>query len=309
MKSIVTGGAGFIGSHIVDRLIQEGHEVLVIDDRSSLSHDEFYENDKACYLDYRVQDFYEIEPFFKDIDYVFHLAAEVSIQSCIKSPIYAVSSNIQGTTSVLQAAQKHNIKRVVFSSSSSVYGSADEIPTKEESPIDCLNIYSLSKWYGEQLCLHFYKTYNLESSILRYFNVYGERQPTEGSYAPVIGTFQKQLEEDTTFTIVDDGQQTRDFVHVSDVVEANLKAAFLDNNQVVCNPINIGYGEDYAIIDVMKMVCGQPNPIYVHVPARQGEARNTKADISKAKDLLDWEPKVNLKEWLNENPNTVSDPQ
>ena len=307
MRSIVTGGAGFIGSHIVDRLINEGHEVLVIDDKSSMTHEQFYENEKADYVDYRVEDFYEIEPLFENTDYVFHLAAEVSIQSCIKNPIYAVSSNIQGTTSVLQAAKEHNVKRVVFSSSSSVYGLTDQLPTNEEAAINCLNIYSLSKWYGEQLCNNFYKNYNLESCVLRYFNVYGERQPTESTYAPVIGTFQKQLEDQEAITIVGDGQQTRDFIHVSDVVEANIKAAFTDNNKIICNPVNIGYGESYTIIDIMKMVCGKEEPIYIHVPERIGEARDTKADISKAKKILNWEPKVNLKEWLkHETSDSIS---
>lgn len=309
MKSIVTGGAGFIGSHTVDKLVQQGHEVIVIDDESSMTHEEFYKNEQATYVSDRVEDFYGIEPLFENVDYVFHLAAETSIRSCINNPTYAVNSNIQGTTSVLQAAKKHKVKRVIFASSACVYGLAGQFPINEDAPIDCLNIHSLSKWCGERLCQLFYKNYNLESCILRYFNVYGERQPTETDYAPVIGMFRQQIKDGEALTVIGDGKQTRDFVHVSDVVEANLKAAFSNNNNVMCNPINIGRGESHKIIDVVKMVCGDQEPIYLHVPERIGEVRESKADISKAKELLDWEPKINLKEWLDENPNTVSDPE
>ena len=306
MKTIVTGGAGFIGSHIVDRLIDCGHEVLVIDDESADTHENFYYNQKAEYSFYSVQDHYNIRHHFEDVDVVFHLAAESRIQPCVHNPVMANLTNVVGTCSVLQAAKEAGVKRVVYSSTSAAYGVLNQIPLKESMPNDCLNPYSVSKVAGEELCRMFYKLYGLETIIFRYFNVYGERQPTKGQYAPVIGLFQRQLEEGLPLTVVGDGLQSRYFTNVSDVVEANLKAAFTTNNKAFGQVLNIGTGENYTIMDLVRIISGQED-FFINLPERVGEARHSKADNSKAKEILGWEPKVNLEEWLNESAGTVSD--
>ena len=306
MKTIVTGGAGFIGSHIVDRLIDCGHEVFVIDDESADTHEKFYYNQKAEYSFYSVQDHYNIRHHFEDVDVVFHLAAESRIQPCVHNPVMANLANVVGTCSVLQAAKEAGVKRVVYSSTSAAYGVLNQIPLKESMPNDCLNPYSVSKVAGVELCKMFYKLYGLETIIFRYFNVYGERQPTKGQYAPVIGLFQRQLEEGLPLTVVGDGLQSRDFTNVSDVVEANLKAAFTTNNKAFGQVFNIGTGENYTIMDLVRIISGQED-FFVNLPERIGEARHSKADNSKAKEILGWEPKVNLEEWLNESAGTISD--
>ena len=306
MKTIVTGGAGFIGSHIVDRLIDCGHEVVVIDDESADTHENFYYNQKAEYSFYSVQDHYNIRHHFEDVDVVFHLAAESRIQPCVHNPVMANLTNVVGTCSVLQAAKEAGVKRVVYSSTSAAYGVLNQIPLKESMPNDCLNPYSVSKVAGEELCRMFYKLYGLETIIFRYFNVYGERQPTKGQYAPVIGLFQRQLEEGLPLTVVGDGLQSRDFTNVSDVVEANLKAAFTTNNKAFGQVFNIGTGENYTVMDLVRIISGQED-FFINLPERVGEARHSKADNSKAKEILGWEPKVNLEEWLNESAGTVSD--
>ena len=215
-------------------------------------------------------------------------------------------TNVVGTCSVLQAAKEAGVKRVVYSSTSAAYGVLNQIPLKESMPNDCLNPYSVSKVAGEELCRMFYKLYGLETIIFRYFNVYGERQPTKGKYAPVIGLFQRQLEEGLPLTVVGDGLQSRDFTNVSDVVEANLKAAFTTNNKAFGQVFNIGTGENYTVMDLVRIISGQED-FFINLPERVGEARHSKADNSKAKEILGWEPKVNLEEWLNESAGTVSD--
>jgi len=299
MKTIVTGGAGFIGSHIVDRLIKDGHEVLVIDDESADTHEQFYYNNDATYSFYSVQDFYNIKHHFEGVDLVFHLAAESRIQPCVHNPVMANLTNVVGTCSVLQAAKEAGVKRVMYSSTSAAYGVAHPIPLKEDMSNDCLNAYSVSKVAGEELCKMFYRLYGLETVIFRYFNVYGERQPTSGQYAPVIGLFQKQFEEGLPFTIIGDGLQSRDFTHVSDVVEANIKAAFTDNREAFGEIFNIGAGENHTVLELSKMIGGESS-MTITLPERIGEARHSKADTSKAKEILGWEPKVELGNWLTE---------
>ena len=297
MKTIVTGGAGFIGSHIVDRLINDGHEVTVIDNETSDAHEQFYYNDKATYSWYDVQDYYNIEHLFEGVDWVFHLAAESRIQRCIENPVLAMDTNVTGTCSVLQASKKHGIKRVMFSSTSASYGLKNEPPLQENMPNDCLNAYSISKTCSEDLCKMFYRLYGLETIVFRYFNVYGERQPLKGQYAPVIGLFQTQHKEGSPMTVVGDGLQTRDFTHVSDVVEANIKAATTTNKQAIGQTFNVGSGESCSIMDLVRMIGGE-DALYVNMPERLGECRHTRADITKISKNLDWQPQVKLQEWL-----------
>ena len=297
MNVIVTGGAGFIGSHIVDRLVDDGHKVLVIDDLSADSHEQFYFNQDAEYSYYSVSDYYNIRHHFEGVDLVFHLAAESRIQPCIHNPVMATLTNVVGTCSVLQAAQEAGVKRVMYSSTSAAYGVAHPIPLKEDMTNDCLNAYSVTKVSGEELCKMFYRLYGLETVIFRYFNVYGDRQPTSGQYAPVVGLFQKQFDEGLPFTVIGDGLQSRDFTHVSDVVEANMKAALTQDKRAFAEVFNVGAGKNHTVMDLIKMIGGE-DAFHMAMPERPGEARHSKADTSKAKEILKWKAKVSLEDWL-----------
>jgi len=297
MKSIVTGGAGFIGSHIVDKLIELGHEVVVIDDQSATAHEQFYFNDKATYHGISINN-PNVATLFQGVDYVFHLAAESRIQPALENPELAIQTNVLGTCKVLQYALDYGIKRVMYSSTSSAYGLNGIMPLVETMKKDCLNPYSITKIAGEDFCKMYNNLYGLETVTFRYFNVYGERQPTKGQYAPVIGLFQKQFANKHAMTVVGDGKQTRDYTHVSDVVNANVSA--MTAPKEACGEIfNIGTGVNYSVLDLVRMIGGNTGS-YIHMPARLGEARHTKADISKANRILNWKPKVKLEDWLND---------
>tara|TARA_R110000824_G_scaffold380416_2_gene572816 strand:+ start:1995 stop:2927 length:933 start_codon:yes stop_codon:yes gene_type:complete len=300
-KVIVTGGAGFIGSNLVDRLVSDGHDVIVIDNESTDAHESFYYNDKANYYPWDIgavgPGYDLIENLFKGVDYVFHLAAEARIQPAIEDPVLAVKTNVLGTCNILQAARKNGVKRVIYSSTSSAYGLANPIPNKEDMRKDCLNPYSVSKTSGEELCQMYTKLFGLETVTFRYFNVYGERQPTSGQYAPVIGLFQRQHANGEPMTIVGDGMQRRDFTHVSDVVEANILAAFTENQEVLGEIVNIGSGTNHDIHDIVHLVGGE-DAEFTHIPERIGESRETLSDCSKAHTLLKWNPKVTLEDWI-----------
>jgi len=298
MRTIVTGGCGFIGSHLVDELVGRGDQVMVIDNESSDAHDEFHYNNDAEYAWYDIADYDSIEHLFKGVDYVFHLAAEARIQPAIENPTLAVRTNVAGTCSVLQASRHHGIKRVMYSSTSSVYGLINDPPLVETMPRDCLNPYSVSKFAGEELCKMYWSLFGLETIIFRYFNVYGERQPTRGQYAPVLGIFQRQISEGNPMTVVGDGLQTRDYVHVSDVVEANTIAATVTGSEAIGQIFNIGTGTSYSVMDLVSMLSG-PSTSHVHLDSRQGEARHTMANIMKTQRLLGWHPKVRLEDYLS----------
>ena len=222
MKCIVTGGAGFIGSHIVDSLLVLGDEVIVIENESSTVHDHFYWNDKATNHKVDISDYEKMRPIFDGVDYVFHCAAESRIQSAILNPLLAIRTNTLGTGTVLQCAREAGVKKVMYSSTSSGYGLINTPPLEETMPDDCLNPYSVSKVSGEKLCSMYTKLFGLKTIIFRYFNVYGPREPLKGSYAPIVGLFLRQYKAGESLTIVPDGTQRRDFVHVDDVVQANL---------------------------------------------------------------------------------------
>jgi len=295
MKSVVTGGAGFIGSHVVDRLIELGHKVEVIDDLSATCHEQFYYNNKANYSILSINDS-RTRDVYKDADYVFHLAAEARIQPSFKNPDLTLETNINGTTRVLKYANQAGVKRVIFSSTSSSYGLINDIPLKEDMPTDCNTPYSVTKVAAESFCKIYSRIYGLDTVSLRYFNVYGERQPTKGQYAPIIGLFQRQVNEGNPLTIVGDGEQTRDFTHVSDVVEANILA--MQSDQKLSGQIfNIGTGKNYTINELARIIGGK-FAFCKQLPERKGEARNTQADNSKAKDVLGWSPKVKLEDWI-----------
>jgi len=294
MKALVTGGAGFIGSHIVDELISMGHEVVVIDNESSDAHDQFYWNSNAekhkidiCNLDL-------IRPWFDNVDWVFHLAAESRIQPAILNPTYATEVNVVGTCNVLQCAREAGVKRLVYSSTSAAYGLKNTPPLNEDMPRDCLNAYSITKCAGEDLVKMYYQLYGLETVCLRYFNVYGDRQPLKGQYAPVIGLFMRQQAASEPMTIVGDGEQRRDFTHVSDVVAANIAAATCANPACLGELFNVGTGRNYSILELVKIMGGP----YAFVEERAAEARVSLANNAKAQSILNWAPQMKLEEWL-----------
>ena len=296
MRALVTGGAGFIGSNIVDELLNRGHEVIVIDNESAEENDRFYWNNKAKNHKIDICDYEKIEPLFEGVDWVFHLAAQSRIQPAVKNPVRTVRVNCEGTTNILQAARMNKVKKVIYSSTSACYGLINEPPLHEDMTTDCLNPYSVTKVAAEDICSMYTRLFGLKTVTFRYFNVYGERQPTRGQYAPVIGLFKKQKDNGEPMTVVGDGLQTRDYTHVSDVVNANLLAAESDN---VGNGelINIGAGKSYSVMDLVDMIGGE----HVFIPPRVSESRHTLADISRANMLLNWNPKVKLENWLEEN--------
>ncbi|MHA2113539.1 MAG: NAD-dependent epimerase/dehydratase family protein [Candidatus Hodarchaeales archaeon] len=295
MKSLVTGGAGFIGSHLVDKLLEMGHEVVVIDNESAESNEEFYWNDKAQNYKYDIRDYENTRPLYEGVDYVFHTAAEARIQPAILNPIEAVSVNCVGTVTVLQCAREANVKKVMYSSTSSGYG-FNEPPNNEDQRDDCLNPYSVSKVAGEKLCKMYNDLFGLKTVFFRYFNVYGERQPLRGQYAPVIGIFLRQRGDGETLTIVGDGEQRRDFTHVSDVVSANVLAATVEvDDSSYGQMYNVGNSINYSINEIADAISDNQT----NIPPRIGESRVTLANNTKLKETFGWNPKVNLMEWIS----------
>lgn len=292
-KILVTGGAGFIGSHLVDKLIEKDNQVLVIDNLSSGKRENL--NPKAKFFEMDLKDFEKIRPLFEGIDFVFHVAAIPRIPLSIQKPLETNSANITGTLNVLVASQEAGVKKVVYSASSSAYGPQKELPMKESMRPYPLNPYALQKYVGELYSKIFFEIYKLPTVSLRYFNVYGKRQPKEGTYAPVMGIFLRQKKAGEPLTVTGDGNQTRDFTHVSDVVRANIRA--LESEKTGKGEvINIGAGNNHTINEIAKMVGGEIK----YIPLPPGEMRDTLADISLAKELLDWEPSVKLEDGINE---------
>jgi len=298
MKALVTGGAGFIGSNLVDTLIEQGHEVVVIDNEYSDVHEQFYWNPKAQNYKYDIRDYENTRPLYDGVDYVFHIAAEARIQPAIENPINAVSINSVGTCTVLQCAREAGVKKVMYSSTSSAYGLLNDIPNIETQPDDCLNPYSVSKVNGEKLCTMYTNLFGLKTVIFRYFNVYGERQPLKGQYAPVIGIFLRQKNDGESLTIVGDGEQRRDFTHVSDVVNANILAATTNIDEELYGTIfNVGSGKNYSVNEIAAMISDNT----VNIPPRIGESRITLANNDKLTKVLGWESKVDVEEWITSN--------
>jgi UDP-glucose 4-epimerase len=295
MKAIITGGAGFIGSHLADYLIEQNFEVIVIDNlsigrKSNISH--LNKHTKFSFHQIDIVDFNQIEPFFEDVDYVFHLAALADIVPSIENPTEYYKSNVNGTFNVLQACRKYKVKKIIYAGSSSCYGIPDEYPTKENAAIAPQYPYALTKNIGEQLVMHWCKLYNLPSISLRFFNVYGPRARTSGTYGAVFGVFLAQKLANKPYTVVGNGSQTRDFTFVSDVVSALVTAAKSDLSGEV---INIGSNNTYSINRLVELLGGD----ITYIPKRPGEPDCTWADISKATQLLNWKPKVSLDEGVD----------
>ncbi len=292
-KVLVTGGAGFIGSHIVDALVDEGHQVKIIDDLSSGFSHNINPNAEFCQVDISKRSSrHDLCVAMEGVDTVFHTAAKARVQPSIEDPQTYHNVNVNGTLNVLLSAKESKVRRVVYSASSSAYGDVNNPPLTEDMPTDPMSPYAVQKLIGEQYCTVFSKVYGLETVNLRYFNIYGERQVSDGAYATVIGIFLKQKKDGQKLTITNDGEQTRDFTYVKDVVSANLLASTSDlvgRGEV----INIGRGENYSVNQIAKAIGGETEFV-----GERLEPKETLADNSKAKQLLNWEPKGNVIDWL-----------
>jgi len=298
MKYVVTGGAGFIGSNLVDALIENGHDVHIIDNFSSGKKENcnpkarihFYDISKSKYLK-------QISEIMNGSDGVFHCAASARVQPSISEPIKYELNNTIGLINILKTAVDLNVRRFIYSASSSAYGPTDKLPSIEEDSVNPISPYASQKYYGEITCRMFSEVYNIETVSLRYFNVFGERQNLGGAYATVIGIFLDQLSKNIPLTVNGDGKQRRDFTYVGDVVNANILACNSPNvgkGEV----INIGSGKNISIYTVAKMLSNS-----IEFKKALKEPFANLASIEKAKKLLDWEPQTSLESWIERNKN------
>ena len=291
-KILVTGGAGFIGSNLVDALVDNKIEVVILDNLSTGNKDNI--NKKSTFLEYDLCSIpnYKLTTILRDIDVVFHMAALARVQPSIDDPLPYHDANVTATLNLLHACCKADVKRLVYSASSSCYGNTDKVPQKEEDPINPLSPYGLQKYIGEQYCKLFSDIYDLDTVSLRYFNVYGERMSLSGAYCLVTGIFARQMKAGSSLTITNDGNQKRDFTYVGDVVKANILAGTY-GHRLNGDVFNIGNGNNFSINQVADMFGGEK---------KYGEKRlepfETLADNSKAKKILGWEPKGNLAKWI-----------
>ena len=288
--SVVTGGAGFIGSNLVSMLLERGDTVVVIDNESANTHDEVYWNSNAINIKGDITDFKLLKNACTDANCIYHLASDISIQYSIENPTKTYTNNLIGTLNVLEVARVLGIKKVVFSSTAAIYGSTSE-PCVETDRPDPLNPYSVSKLAGENLMKMYNDLYGIETVSLRYFNVYGPRQAYKGQYAPVIGIFQKQKNEGKPLTIVGDGGQSRDFVHVADVAAANI---FVSETNTI-GVFNVGTGVEYTINQIADLTNNSAGR--TTIPSREGEARRSISDSSKLRNI-GWQPRISLEAWI-----------
>jgi UDP-glucose 4-epimerase len=291
-RCLVTGGAGFIGSHLVEHLLASGHTVTVIDNYSTgrpenLAH---LDGDHRLQIhEQAIEDHDAVRPLFEDVEWVFHLAALADIVPSIQNPLDYYRSNVEGTMSVVETARLAGVSRLIYAASSSCYGIPDVYPTPETAEIRPQYPYALTKLLGEQLVLHWAQVYKLPAVSLRLFNVFGPRARTSGTYGAVFGVFLAQKLADHPFTVVGDGTQTRDFTFVTDVVEAFVKAA---ESGVSGEVFNIGSGATSSVNHLVSLLEGE----VVYIPRRPGEPDCTFADISKVQRVLGWSPRVSFEQ-------------
>ena len=291
-KVLVTGGAGFIGSNLVDQLISDGTDVLILDNLSTGKKENVNPDAQfiMCDIAYAKID-YLVEQM-EGVDVVFHLAAKARVQPSIEDPISFHDANVTGTLNILLAAHKAGVKKVVYSASSSCYGDTLKFPTPEDAPKKPMSPYGLQKYLGEQYCKMFSDVYGLDTVSLRYFNVYGERMLLEGGYCLVMGVFARQMLDGKPMTIANDGEQRRDFTYVGDVVKANILAA-THKKSLNGDVFNIGNGKNFSVNEVADMFGGEKK-----YGEKRIEPSKTLADNSKANLDLDWQPTGNLPIWI-----------
>ena len=304
MEYLVTGGTGFIGSHVVEKLLKEGNKVIIIDDSSlgkkeNIAH--IQENENLITYQRSICD--DLDDIFKNnkINAVFHLAALPRVQFSIQAPEETHEANVNGTFNLLNTCRKFNVKRFVFSSSSSIYGDQEKLPIKEDALPAPISPYALHKLIGEQYCKVFTMLYGMETISLRYFNVYGPRQSPEGGYACLIPKFIKLIDEGTAPTINGDGTNTRDFTFCTDVANANFLAATTTNKECFGQAFNIGAGKNISVNKVTQYIIklANKNITTIHGPSVI-EPKNTLADIQKAKTMLGWTPKIAFEQGLKQ---------
>lgn len=301
--SIVTGGSGFIGSHLVERLLTEGHRVRVIDNFSTgrpgnLQAVANHPRLEVHHVD--VTDRESIRPLVKDVQWVFHLAALADIVPSIEKPLEYYHSNVEGTVAVVEAARLAGVERFIYVASSSCYGIPNVVPTPETAEIRPQYPYALTKYLGEQIILHWGQVYKLPCVSLRLFNVYGPRARTTGTYGAVFGVFLAQKLAGKPFTVVGDGSQTRDFTYVSDVVDALMEAA---ESNLTDEIVNVGSGNTYSVNRLVNLLGGE----VVHIPKRPGEPDCTFADIAKITRVLRWKPRVSFEQGVQKMLEHIND--
>jgi len=295
MKCLVTGGAGFIGSHLTEKLVKLGHKVIVLDNLSTgkISNlNKVKSKIKFFKVDLSLSE-KKISKYFKKVDWVFHLAGLADIVPSILNPNKYFDSNVKSTLNVLEASRKSKIKKFIYSASASCYGIPKNFPTKEDSKIDPKNPYALTKFIGEQMVIHWANVYKMPNISLRFFNVYGPRSQTTGAYGSVFGVFLAQKLANKPMTIVGNGQQTRDFIYISDLVNAVTKVA---SSKKVCEIYNVGSGTEVKIKKIAKLLKG----VTTNIPKRPGETGRSLADISKMKRTFNWSPKISIAKGIKE---------
>jgi UDP-glucose 4-epimerase len=296
---LVTGGAGFIGSHIAAALLERGERVRVFDNMLAGRKINLAAlGGRAEFIEGDVRDYAALAEAMKGVEVVFHQGAIASVPRSIADPAGSLEINVTGTQNVLLAAREQGVRRVVYASSSAVYGDAPTLPKREDLPTNTLSPYAVHKLAGEMLCEVFTRIYGLETVALRYFNVFGPRQDPASEYAAVIPRFLTMLLEGKRPVVFGDGEQTRDFVYIANVVQANLKAAVAP--AAVGRAMNIGCGERISLNEVLCLA-GELLGITVEAeyrPARPGDVRDSVADISLARDLLGYQPEISLRAGL-----------
>ncbi|MBF0357993.1 MAG: SDR family oxidoreductase [Magnetococcales bacterium] len=303
MISLVTGGAGFIGSHLCEALLQAGHTVRVVDNFSTGRPENLQDFADHKNLEVHKVDICDLDalsPCFENVDWVFHLAGLADIVPSIEEPVYYFQVNVQGTLNVLESARKHNIKRLIYAASSSCYGIPDIYPTPEESAIQPQYPYALTKYLGEELVLHWANTYKLPAMALRLFNIYGPRSRTTGAYGAVFGVFLAQKINGQPFTVVGDGTQSRDFTYVTDVADAFIVAA---KSALVGEALNIGSGAHQSINRLLELLGGERTTL----PKRPGEPMITFADTTQIEKKLNWRAKVSFEDGVGEMLKRIKD--
>jgi UDP-glucose 4-epimerase len=298
MLYLITGGAGFIGSHITDRLLADGHHVRILDNFSTGKHENIPVAEHVEVIEGDVGNYDTVRASMEQVDFVFHEAAIASVPETVGNPLASERVNYRGTLNILEAARHAGVQRVMIACSAAVYGDLPELPKQEDMAVKPLSPYAVDKLASEHACQMYTYLYGLETVSLRYFNVFGPRQDPSSPYSGVISIFSDYLNQGKQPTIYGDGEQTRDFVYVSDVVEANIRAASAP--AAAGKAINIATGGKLSINELLKAICtlkGQPfEPQYK--PGRQGDIRHSRADISAAREYLDWQPEVAFEDGL-----------
>ena len=292
-RSVVTGGAGFIGSNLVDHLVKIGHKVIVLDNfvsgkKANLVH---HKKKDVKIIRVDISKSKNLDKYFKKVDYVFHLAGLAEIIPSIKNPKKYFNTNVLGTLKVVEAAKRAGVKKLIYAASSSCYGSPKNLPTSEKEKIDIKHPYGLTKFLGEQLVLKYATNFNMPNISFRFFNVYGPRLNMSGQYSAVFGNFLKQKKNNKPLTIVGDGKQTRDFIHVDDLTNAFIKVA---KSRLVNKIYNLGSGKEISINKIANLFGGKKT----FIPKRPREPKRSLANISKIKKDINWKPTITIQEGI-----------